>query len=128
MFQQVTKGIKISVLTAYEGDFIKNNIPHYAFRYTVRIENQSKDVVQLINRHWKIMESNRRPHFVDGSGVIGKKPILKSGGIHTYQSNCLLTSPIGAMTGYYTMVNFTSTQEFDVEIPTFKLAATFALN
>jgi ApaG protein len=128
MIQQVTKGIKISVLTKYEGAFLKNNVPHYAFRYTIRIDNQSKDVVQLLNRHWKIMESNRRPHYVEGSGVIGKKPILKSGATHTYQSNCLLTSPIGAMKGYYTMVNFTSTEEFEVEIPVFKLAATFALN
>jgi len=128
MFQQVTKGIKISVLTKYEGAFLKNNLPSFAFRYTVRIENQSKDVVQLVNRHWKIMESNRKTHFVEGPGVIGKKPVLKSGEAHTYQSNCLLNSPIGAMAGFYTMVNFTSAQEFDVEIPTFKLAATFALN
>jgi len=128
MFQQVTKGIKISVLTKYQGALLKNNIPSYAFRYTVRIENQGKDVVQLINRHWKIMESNRRPMFIDGAGVIGKKPVLKSGEVHTYQSNCVLTSPIGAMKGFYTMVNFSSAQEFDVEIPTFKLAATFAMN
>jgi len=128
MFQQVTRGIKISVRTKFEGTFIKNNVPNYAFRYTVRIENQGKDVVQLTNRHWKIMESNRRPHYVEGAGVIGKKPILKSGEAHTYQSNCLLTSPIGAMSGYYTMVNFSSAQEFEVEIPSFNLAATFALN
>lgn len=128
MFQQVTKGIKISVLTKYEGALLRNNQANYAFRYTIRIENQSKDVVQLINRHWKIMESNRRPHFTEGSGVIGKKPVLKSGETHTYQSSCLLSSPIGAMNGYYTMVNFSSAQEFEVEIPTFKLAATFALN
>ena len=76
MFQQVTKGIKISVLTKYQGALLKNNIPSYAFRYTVRIENQGKDVVQLINRHWKIMESNRRPMFIDGAGVIGKNPSL----------------------------------------------------
>ena len=128
MFQQVTKGIKISVLTKYEGAFLKKSILNHAFRYTVRIENQSKDVVQLINRNWKIMESNRRPHYVEGAGVIGKKPILKSGETHTYQSNCILSSPIGAMSGFYTMVNFSSAQEFEVEIPTFKLAATFAIN
>ena len=45
MFQQVTKGIKISVLTKYQGALLKKNIPSYAFRYTVRIENQGKDVV-----------------------------------------------------------------------------------
>ena len=76
MFQQVTKGIKISVLTKYQGALLKNNIPSYAFRYTVRIENQGKDVVQLINRHWKIMESNRRPHLSMEQALSGKNPSL----------------------------------------------------
>ncbi|MFT5755139.1 MAG: ApaG protein, partial [Flavobacterium sp.] len=43
-------------------------------------------------------------------------------------SGCLLTSPIGAMKGHFNMINFTSTRSFKVEIPTFKLSATFALN
>lgn len=128
MFQQVTKGIKVSVLTRYEGAFLKKGVPHFAFRYTVQIENHSKDMVQLINRHWKIQEANRRPHFVEGPGVIGKKPILKSGEKHSYQSSCLLSSPLGSMSGFYTMVNFSLAKEFDVEIPNFKLSATFTLN
>ena len=128
MFQQVTKGIKISVRTQYEGNFLKNNVLHFAFKYTVRIENQTRDVVQLTKRHWKIMESNRRPQYVDGKGVIGQKPIIQAGEAHSYQSGCLLTSPIGAMKGYYTMVNFTSTEQFEVEIPLFKLFSPFALN
>ena len=73
------------------------------------------------------MESNRRPMFIDGASN-WEKPVLKSGEVHTYQSNCVLSSPIGAMKGFYTMVNFSSAQEFDVEIPTFKLAATFVMN
>ena len=128
MFQQVTKGIKISVRTQYEGNFLKNNVPHFAFKYSVRIENQTRDVVQLTKRHWKIMESNKRPQYVDGNGVIGKKPVIKSGESHSYHSGCLLTSPVVAMKGYYTMVNFTSTEQFEVEIPLFKLFAPFALN
>ena len=59
MIQQVTKGIRISVETRYEGSFLKNSTPNHAFRYLVTIENQSKDVVQLIKRHWKIMESSK---------------------------------------------------------------------
>jgi len=44
--------------------------------------------------------------------VIGKKPVLKPGESHTYTSGCLLTSPFGAMAGYYKMVNFTTTRKF----------------
>ncbi len=128
MVQQVTKGIKISVETNFEGTFFKNYKMHYAFGYRVTIENQSKDSVQLTERHWKIYDSLNDIEIVDGEGVIGKKPVLKPGELHVYNSGCLLTSPIGSMKGHYRMVNFTNTKRFKVTIPTFRLCAPFAIN
>lgn len=128
MVQQVTRGIKISVNTKFEGTFYKNYKIHFAFAYKITIENQSKDSVQLNSRHWKIYDALNNIEFVDGEGVIGKKPVLKPGESHTYSSGCLLTSPFGAMQGHYGMVNFTTTKKFDVVIPSFNLSAPFALN
>jgi ApaG protein len=128
MVQQVTSGIKISVETSFEGTFYKNYKVHYAFGYKVTIENQSKDSVQLNSRYWKILDALNNVEIVEGEGVIGKKPVLKPGESHTYNSGCLLTSPFGAMQGYYNMVNFTNTKKFKVIIPTFKLSAPFAIN
>ena len=128
MIQQVTRGIKISVQTNFEGTFFKNYNMHFAFGYEITIENQSKDSVQLTSRHWQIFDALNNIEIVDGEGVIGKKPVLKPGESHTYQSGCLLASPIGAMRGHFNMVNFTTTKKFRVFIPTFKLSAPFALN
>jgi ApaG protein len=128
MVQQVTKGIKISVETTFEGSFYKNYKIQYAFGYTITIENQSKDSVQLNARHWEILDALNNVEIVSGEGVIGKKPVLKPGESHTYTSGCLLTSPFGAMSGYYSMVNFTTAKNFKVHIPTFKLSAPFAIN
>ena len=128
MVQQVTKGIKISVETTFEGSFYKNYKIQYAFGYTVTIENQSKDSVQLNARHWEIMDALNKVEIVSGEGVIGKKPVLKPGESHTYTSGCLLTSPFGAMSGHYSMINFTTAKNFEVAIPTFKLSAPFAIN
>ncbi|SHJ06187.1 Co2+/Mg2+ efflux protein ApaG [Algibacter luteus] len=128
MVQQVTKGIKISVETTFEGSFYKNYKIQYAFGYTITIENQSKDSVQLNARHWEILDALNNIETVSGEGVIGKKPVLKPGDSHTYTSGCLLTSPFGAMQGHYSMVNFTTTKKFQVTIPTFKLSAPFAIN
>ena len=128
MVQQVTKGIKISVETTFEGSFYKNYKIQYAFGYTVTIENQSKDSVQLNARRWEILDALNNVEIVSGEGVIGKKPVLKPGESHTYTSGCLLTSPFGAMQGHYNMVNFTTTKKFQVTIPTFKLSAPFAIN
>ena len=128
MVQQVTRGIKISVETNFEGTFYKNYKIQYAFGYKVTIENQSKDSVQLNARHWTILDALNNIETVSGEGVIGKKPVLKPGEYHTYSSGCLLTSPFGAMQGHYSMVNFTTTKKFNVTIPTFKLSAPFAIN
>lgn len=128
MITQITKGIKISVETGFEGVFFKNYKIHFAFGYRITIQNQSKDSVQLVSRHWKIFDALNNTEVVDGDGVIGKKPVIKPGESHSYNSGCLLTSPIGAMKGFYNMVNFTTTRRFRVVVPTFKLWAPFALN
>lgn len=128
MVTQITKGIKISVLTSFEGTYFKNYKIHFAFSYEITIENFSKDSVQLTTRHWEIYDALNNKEIVDGEGVIGKKPVLKPGETHSYTSGCLLSSPIGAMKGSYEMINFTTTKSFKVIIPTFKFSAPFALN
>jgi ApaG protein len=112
MVSQITKGIKISVLTSFEGTYFKNYKIHFAFT----------------TRHWEIYDALNNIEVVDGEGVIGEKPVIKPGESYTYSSGCLLSSPIGAMKGYFNMVNFTSTRSFRVIIPTFKLSAPFAIN
>jgi ApaG protein len=121
MVQQVTNGIKISVTSNFEGTSYRNFRLYFAFSYEVTIENQSNDTVQLLERQWTIFDSLNHNEIVEGSGVIGKKPILKPTEKYIYRSNCFLTSPIGAMKGFYTMVNFTTTSTFKVYIPTFQL-------
>lgn len=128
MVQQVTRGIKISVETHFEGMFYKNYKMHYAFGYRISIENQSNDWVQLKSRFWQIKDALNITETVSGEGVVGKKPVLKPGDVHTYQSGCLLIGPFGAMSGHYEMVNFSSTKNFKVNIPSFKLSAPYALN
>ena len=128
MVSQITRGIKISVLTSFEGTYFKNYKIHFAFSYQITIENHSKDSVQLTSRHWEIYDSLNYNEVVDGEGVIGKKPVLKPGEQHTYSSGCLLSSPYGAMKGYFNMINFTTAKNFKVIVPNFRLCASFALN
>lgn len=128
MIQQVTSGIKISVITRFQGTFYKRCRIHFAFSYRIHIENQSKDSVQLTSRFWQIKDALSKNEIIEGEGVIGKKPVIKPGETHSYSSGCLIASPFGAMNGYYNMINFTSTKRFKVHVPTFKLSAPYALN
>lgn len=128
MIQQVTRGIRISVETSFEGSVFRNYKQLFAFAYRITIENQSNDSVQLTSRFWRIKDALNNTEIVKGEGVIGKKPVIKPGQSHSYSSGCLLTSPFGAMSGHYNMVNFTTTRKFRVQIPSFKLSVPFALN
>lgn len=128
MTHQVTKGIKISVDTHFEGMFYKNYKMHFAFGYQITIENRGNDPVQLKSRFWQINDSLNDTETVSGEGVIGKKPVINPGESHTYQSGCLLTGPFGAMRGYYNMINLNTKVKFKVKIPSFKLNAPYALN
>jgi ApaG protein len=128
MVTQITKGIKISVRTEYEGSFFKARTIHFAFSYEITTENQSNHLVQLFSRHWKIQDALNDSTIVEGEGVLGEKPIIKPGEYHRYKSGCVLTSPYGAMKGFYRMLNLSTSKSFKVIIPSFKLASPFALN
>jgi ApaG protein len=121
MVQQVTKGIKISITTNFEGNRYQNSKVYYAFSYSITIENQSSDTVQLLSRKWNIFDSLNKSEVVEGEGVVGKKPILKPRQSYTYSSHCFLLSPIGSMNGHYNMINFSTSENFKVSIPTFQL-------
>ena len=45
MIEQITKGIKITVDTNFEGKRYQNLRLYYAFSYSITIENQSSDTV-----------------------------------------------------------------------------------
>ena len=128
MINHVTKGIRISVKTIYDGSYFKNYNLHFAFNYIIKITNQSKSTVQLKSRHWRIFDSLSSDIIIDGEGVIGEKPSIKPGDSYEYSSGCLITSPVGAMRGFYNMIDINNGKKFRAYIPTFKLTAPRALN
>lgn len=126
MVQQVTKGIKVSVETQFEGTIYKDQQKQYAFSYRVIIENQSNFQVKLTSRYWIIKDALNNVEIVEGKGVIGLQPVIEPGDKHEYNSGCLLVSPIGSMQGYYKMIS--QEKEIKANIPLFKLSAPFAMN
>ncbi len=128
MVQQVTNGIKISVKTKFEGNRYQNYRLYFSFSYSITIENQSNDSVQLVSRHWNIFDSLNNSEIIEGEGVVGKKPILAPKKSYTYSSYGNLTSSIGSMKGFFNMINFTTTKNFRVYIPSFQLTVPAILN
>jgi len=121
MIQQITNGIKVSVQTNFENTCFQNNSRYFSFSYSITVENQSNNSVQLVSRHWEIFDALNNIEIVDGEGVVGEKPILPPRETHTYKSFCRLTSPTGSMKGHFNMINFSTTKRFKVYVPTFQL-------
>ena len=128
MVEQITKGIKISVKTKYNGTSFKNNKLYYVFAYFITIENNSTQTVKLTDRFWKIFDSLNKTEIVEGEGVVGQTPTLEPMDNYSYSSGCFLESTIGAMTGFYAMENIETFEKFKVIIPTFQLATPILSN
>lgn len=88
--------------------------------YHIRIENQGDAAVQLLTRHWSIVDGRGARHEVRGEGVIGEQPVIEPGHSYDYVSGCPLHTPTGAMEGSYHMVGEDGST-FDVRIPRFQL-------
>ncbi len=84
------------------------------------IENQGRETVQLLSRHWMISNARGELNEVKGPGVVGEQPVLEPGESYEYTSGAPLNTPSGMMGGAYQMES-ESGERFDIEIPTFSL-------
>ncbi len=128
MIWQTTKGITIQVVSEYSQEHSKPSYKKFVHSYHINIINDSEHTVQLLRRHWYIHDSDQTIREVEGSGVIGEQPIIRSGDNHTYLSWSALHTTIGKMHGNYTMINLDTNEKFTVEIPEFPLVADHKLN
>ena len=99
----------------------------YVFAYTITINNNSAEAIQLLRRYWLITDANGKQTEVRGDGVIGEQPTLKPGSSYQYTSGAVLETPVGTMQGHYEMLS-ASQQQFDAAIPLFRLAMPNILN
>lgn len=128
MVSKITRGIKIIVKAHYVGQRMHlNNLVNF-FNYEIRIENQSSDVVQLLRRYWLIKDALSGDEIVEGEGVIGKKPIVNPNETFEYSSGSYILGFIGSMQGYFTFVNFSTSQMFHVKIPLFHMSIPYIFN
>ena len=95
---------------------------HFVFAYHIRIQNNGRDVVQLLNRYWQITDGRGRIQEVRGPGVVGEQPVLQPGEAFEYTSGCPLNTETGIMVGTYEMETLDG-ERFDVDIPAFSLDA-----
>ena len=124
----ITNGLSVTVSTRYLPEHSLPSANKYVFTYRIRIENNSTHTVQLLRRHWFIHDAGSQLKQVEGPGVVGQQPVLEPGQVHEYVSGCHLQSPIGKMTGHYTMERLVDGKTFQVVIPEFVLMLPYLQN
>ncbi|MDX9910660.1 MAG: Co2+/Mg2+ efflux protein ApaG [Phycisphaerales bacterium] len=117
-----TRGICITCAPRYEREMSDPAKPQHVFTYSIRIENTSRETVQLRTRHWVIVDAHGKREEVHGEGVVGTTPTLEPGRHFQYESWCPLASRWGTMEGHYGFVT-SEGDPFDAEIARFYLVA-----
>ncbi len=127
MESMLALAIKISTRTRFIEAQSSVEDEQYVFSYTITIENQSTQSVQLMARRWEITDANGDVTTIEGEGVIGQQPSIPAGKSYTYTSGSIFKTPFGIMQGKYFMKD-SQGHPFSVDIPLFKLATPHLLN
>lgn len=124
MYKNTTRSISVDVEPVYLDDESEPDRDYFLWAYTINIENQGPESVQLRSRYWRITDSFGRVQEVRGDGVVGEQPILSPGETFEYTSGVPLSTPSGIMVGAYVMES-ASGESFTVQIPAFSLDSPF---
>jgi len=119
--EAVTAGVRVEAQCQLVPERSDPENGKWLFAYRVRISNEGEAPVQLLSRHWIIIDARGRVEEVRGPGVVGKQPLLRPGEAFEYTSSCPLRTSHGSMHGTYRMIRPHDATTFDAEIAPFAL-------
>ncbi len=112
--------LAIEVSTHYIEEQSDPDKGRFLFHYSLTLTNVSEDTLTLKRRKWVITDGNGEQMEVEGEGVVGETPTLEPGQLFRYTSSVVLPTPLGSMTGFYTLEG--SRGPIKASIPRFQLA------
>jgi ApaG protein len=94
----------------------------YAFAYCITIRNESEETVTIKGRKWVVSDSHGRRLVVEGDGVVGQFPRLRTGEQFSYNSHHVIASDSVAEGSYIGMTDggdavITRIPRFDMRVP-----------
>jgi ApaG protein len=125
--EAITRGVRVRVDPEFDPQRSDPANDQWFFLYTVTIENQGAERVQLLSRHWIITDATGHVEEVRGPGVVGEQPALEPSELFSYTSGCPLTTDVGKMEGSYRMTT-ASGDEFDARVAPFTLCLPGVVN
>jgi len=114
--------MQISAHPTYLSGQSSERAQRFLWSYEMIILNENDEIIQLLNRYWRITDMTGHTEEVRGPGVVGLQPIIKPGKKFVYSSLCQLNTPKGTMEGHYEFQTLNEVA-FIVQIPKLILTA-----
>jgi ApaG protein len=94
----------------------------YAFAYFITIRNESEETVTIKGRKWVVTDARGRRVVVEGDGVVGQFPRLRSGEHFSYNSHHVIGLDSHAEGAYIGVTDdgrpvITRIPRFDMRVP-----------
>lgn len=99
VFRAITHGVEVTAEPEFSVERSDPDENRYFWTYTITLRNRNGETVQLIDRHWEIVDETGARQVVDGPGVVGEQPVLAPGEQFRYTSGVPLFTPSGVMSG-----------------------------
>jgi len=118
---EVTHGVRVRAAACYMEEESDPSMRQFLYGYRIRLDNEGDQEVQLLSRHWIIVDAQGRREEVSGAGVVGEQPTLGPGESYEYTSGCPLKTEWGTMEGTY-LFRVDEDKKFEVAVGRFFLA------
>ena len=119
------KGVRISTSSFFiKKVYIQKSI-QYIFKNVITISNKSKNTIQVISKHKKVLELFG---FKKLNTILKKKPVIKPGKKITINLNYSTKSKIATVMGYFSIISLNNSNRFRAYIPQTKLSHPEILN
>ena len=119
------KGVRISTSSFFiKKVYIKKSI-QYIFKNVITISNKSKNTIQVISKHKKVLELFGVKRL---NSILKEKPVIKPGKKITINLNYSTKSKIATVMGYFSIISLNNSNRFRAYIPQTKLSHPEILN
>jgi len=119
------KGVRISTSSFFiKRVYIQKSI-QYIFKNVITISNKSKNTIQVISKHKKVLELFGVKKL---NSILKEKPVIKPGKKITINLNYSTKSKIATVMGYFSIISLNNSNRFRAYIPQTKLSHPEILN
>ena len=119
------KGVRISTSSFFiKKVYIQKSI-QYIFKNVITISNKSKNTIQVISKHKKVLELFGVKRL---NSILKEKPVIKPGKKITINLNYSTKSKIATVMGYFSIISLNNSNRFKAYMPQTKLSHPEILN